>query len=933
MSSTCAALSEPFFSSVLISSAFGSNMKIPNYILLWKLLAAVILLCQARPNTKLNSQTTSGLRSECIGNLMRLSLDKALAVGNQLEVEAVNGSRRVLLTPALAAQCGYSMESDPWGNTRIYTSLLGCFVHNTDDTTFDVGLKLDMFSPSSPDISSHNVQQSCSYSRWAQREVLCERNYMEVSHHIPVPDSPADSKGPKGSSVKDDSKMNAIPGNPAQGGIWKLTFYTPEAVTMVQREAEQAGYGALSTASRLVVRSPYHKPETYSEDVAGIPMEVLRVSVYYSSPAGLNVMDMSAACPIGGVLFTEQMISWHVPRSVTPLVDSRARIQEMHMGMSGQRLDKSELKARGYTLNTKDFHIVMEIPVGTPDGYYKSHAPEYQYHVTFSVEPMLEVLWRSANSGEETQTVAASRLFSVQVGTFLQDVELRNITFFTGTFTVEECVARGFTVQQQDQPDGARTFTVSLGFDEDVVKTHNPEPLVTVYSLSLTLGFLIQPELSPFSVPVELQTSLQDVVLPAVSGSCDQENFNIMVTYGNQGSNFETFETLVGYQTLTAGSAAEYNFRENATHFNFVVPYNAQDTAFEMLESDSVRARLDVILWDPKNHWSVGDLYLTCHFPLTTTQCFPNGTMTALALKLQSVPGLELDRLRLRDRSCRPVQTTSRSALFSFTVDSCGTSRKFLDNYMVYENEISPEYSAASSYPRWGNRNPRTSPMDPEYRQRVSCFYKVDGTLGGAFSHSPNSAPVAEVGAGQLQVHMRLAKDESYRWFYQPEDFPVPKVLQESVFVEVSLDFSSDPRLELVLDTCWASSSPDRNSLPRWDIIVDTCENPEDRYLTQLLPVQKDNRVLIPAHVKRFSIKMFTFTREEQVLQEQIHIHCDAVVCDSGEPKAGACRGQCPHPRAPTHAGVGGAKDGRRERSSTQTSSGPVLLHRTHLIS
>ncbi len=34
--------------------------------------------------------TGSGLRSDCVGNLMRLSLDKALAVGNQLEVEALS---------------------------------------------------------------------------------------------------------------------------------------------------------------------------------------------------------------------------------------------------------------------------------------------------------------------------------------------------------------------------------------------------------------------------------------------------------------------------------------------------------------------------------------------------------------------------------------------------------------------------------------------------------------------------------------------------------------------------------------------------------------------------------------------------------------------------------------------------------------------------
>ncbi|KAJ0061136.1 hypothetical protein NL108_008820, partial [Boleophthalmus pectinirostris] len=810
----------------------------------------------------------SGLRSECMGNLMRLSLDKALAVGNQLEVEAVNGSRRVLLTPALAARCGYSMESDPWGNTRIYASLLGCYIHNTDDSTFELGLRLEMFNPTSPEIISHDVQQTCSFSRWAQREVLCDRNYMEVwAPHT----SPASTSSEK-------------------GGIWKLTFYSPEAVPMMQKEAEQAGYGAHTSANRLVVRSPYHKPETYSEDVAGIPMEVLRVSVYYSAPSGLSVTDMSAACPIGGVLFSERLILWHIPRVVTPLVDSGARIQELYMGMSGHRLDPSQLSARGYSLTTKDFHIVMEIPVGTPDGYYKSHAPDHQYHVSFSVEPMLEVLWRSSQSGDDTrykvlfpittplmprpphisdQTVAAARLFSLQVGTFLQDVELRNITFFTGTFSVEECVKRGFSVHQEDYPNGTRIFSVSLAFSEDVVRRHNPEPLVTVYSLPLTLGLVVVPELSSFSVSTELQASLHDVVLPTLSASCDQEKFHITVAYGNQGSNFQAFETLVGYQVLTAESAAEYRFRENATHFYFEVPYTAQNTAFEVLESDSVRARLDILLWDPKNQWTVGDLYLACHFPLTTTQCYPNGTMSALAVKLESVPGLELDRLRLRDRSCRPVRITERSALFSFTVDSCGTSRTFLDDYMVYENEISLDYSNGVVYPGWASRRPRTTPIDPEYRQSISCYYRVHKTISRAFAHAPSSAPAAEVGTGQLQVHMRLAKDSSYRWFYQPDEFPVSKVLKESVYVEVSLDSSSDPRLELVLDSCWATSSPDRSSVPRWDIIVDTCENPEDRYLTQLLPVQKDSSVQIPGHVKRFIIKMFTFTREDQVLQEQ----------------------------------------------------------------
>lgn len=41
------------------------------------------------------------------------------------------------------------------------------------------------------------------------------------------------------------------------------------------------------------------------------------------------------------------------------------------MGINGQRLEKSQMAARGYTLSVRDFHIVIEIPMGSPDGYYK----------------------------------------------------------------------------------------------------------------------------------------------------------------------------------------------------------------------------------------------------------------------------------------------------------------------------------------------------------------------------------------------------------------------------------------------------------------------------------------------------------------------------------------------------------------------------------
>lgn len=59
-----------------------------------------------------------------------LSLGDVIPVMFAFSSPSPDGTQHTVLTPSLAAQCGYSMESDPWGNTRIYTSLLACYVNN-----------------------------------------------------------------------------------------------------------------------------------------------------------------------------------------------------------------------------------------------------------------------------------------------------------------------------------------------------------------------------------------------------------------------------------------------------------------------------------------------------------------------------------------------------------------------------------------------------------------------------------------------------------------------------------------------------------------------------------------------------------------------------------------------------------------------------------
>uniref|UniRef100_A0A8C2W9L7 ZP domain-containing protein n=1 Tax=Cyclopterus lumpus TaxID=8103 RepID=A0A8C2W9L7_CYCLU len=733
-----------------------------------------------------------------------------------------DGTQHIVLTPNLAAQCGYSMESDPWGNTRIYSSLLGCYVDN------QVCLN----------VVTHDVKQTCSYTRWASREILCDRNYMEVA------------KG----QTQDASG--------AEHGIWKLTFYTPEPVSMVLREAEQVGYAAMATSTRLVMRSPYNTAETTSEEVDGVSMEVFRVSAYYKAPHGLVGLSLT-----GGVLFINNVISWHVPRRMTPLVDGSFEIREMHMGINGRRLDRSQMAARGYTLSATDFHIIIEIPVGSPDGHYKvGKSSNYQYHITYIVEPMLEVLWRTTVAHDDTRykvlfpittplilqalhiqenTIPDAREFNVVLGPLLPDVVLRNITFFTTVLTVEESNARGFTVQEHHYTNGTKSISVLVSFDADIV-------LKDASEIIDAKCYLVPAYLLCIKCFSNITASLQDVELPTITGSCDQNQFYISVKYGSQGNNFKA---MVGHQQLTP-EMADYQFQENSTHFSLVLPYTAKDTTFEVY---SLRARVDFFLLHTSNDWVLADLFLSCNFPLTTTKCYPNGTMTATAVKVDSVTDIIPSRLTLKDQSCKPAFSGDRIAYFLFNVASCGTTRTFFDHYMLYENEIALPY------------NKGASPVGPQYRQTISCYYVVNETQTVGFGANPRLyEPTAEIGSGQLMVQMRLAQDSSYTLFYQAEDYPVVKYLRQSLYFEVELVESTDPNLELILESCWATLDEDRTSLPSWDIIVDSCENPDDSYVTIFHPVVSDARVLVPSHIKRFSMKMFTFTKDKEVLKDEV---------------------------------------------------------------
>ncbi|CAB1445155.1 unnamed protein product [Pleuronectes platessa] len=718
--------------------------------------------------------------------------------------------------------------------------------------------------------------------------------------------------------------------------ITSVVFFTPEEKVMTVAEAQRSGYGISSTPSRLVLRGPHTASEMYTQNVAGVPMTVLQTSTIFEKKWLTTQINAAAACPTveGSVHFTPNAITWFLPRHIDPLVTAgQFKLVEVHVGVDGERLDATEMAARRYSLSVNNIYVILEIPVGATGGFFKSHIQDNQYLTSYTIEPMLELLWTEETTHEVTsykvlfpiatpllprhaqvidKTVPEERIFKVLIGPFGSDVTLVNVTFPSEVLSVTDCSARGFNVLEHTSPNSSlKVFTLDVPFTDPVVQQTSREKGKAVFSLQLTLGLLVLPEFAPFSQAANLEASLVDIVAPSVSGGCDHENFYVLVQYGSEGINFQT---LVGKQTLTPSLAHLYGFKENDTHFSLAVPFSAADAVFEAVESSSIKSRVDVTLKDPETNRNIHEFALSCKFPLTLTECLPNGTITVLAVKLESVPSLKPSELTLSDPSCGPVYSDDRHAFFVFTGNSCGTTRKFFSNVMLYENEISlPDELQPSQ---------ESETEEPEYELKISCYYDINTTRAVAFHPRPRrSEPFAENAKGELEVVMRIASDESYRSFHRSEDYPIPKYLQQPLYFEIELMRSTNPQVSLVLENCWATLKDDRTSKPRWNLIIDGCANPVDPYQVVFHPVWAEARVPYPSHVKRFEVQMFAFAEDQDNLSRQLFVHCDVAICD--DRNGGVCNGQCSNQQ-------NGIKGQRRAVSDAhsykQVSSGPIKI-------
>ncbi|NWW22017.1 ZP2 protein, partial [Falcunculus frontatus] len=816
---------------------------------------------------------TGPMSSECLGNLLRITLSAEYFENKYLSLSVVDQSGTAWeLSEAMAAQCGYRLTYGTWSSIEFHASALSCHSHLEKDVfTVTIQIKASP-TPDLSNVTTHLKSASCHYGSWSPRELICESNYMEVSVRREVPQTIKDFV----QDEPEDWTLVFPEAKAEEASIWQIVFHQPEEKrALLVSNAWSAGYGLNATDSRVLLRVPYTAAQVQLVEDQGITFSVLRSSTFYKYKWVILMVDTAVACPADGVDYTNKTITWTVPKYIPPLSAGVTSFKDVlvEAGVDLHKLSAKEMASRKYVLLNELNAITMKIPIGAEGGHYKTSVSNGQLGAKYTINLFLEHQWEDNKWGLTKHTIIkeietpieqvevaitnnlnlSARLMNVTVGTFLPDVELVNLTIEGVAVAVPEAVQHGYLIHKARYANGSKAYIIQVPLDAPSVKKEYMREDMRAYTLNVTLTFITHPSSETFVIPVTALSAVKDAVLPSVRGFCDGRNLHLIISHGNVDQNWLPF---ISDWQLSPEAAQKYNYslRDNGTHLAVSVPFLSSHVSYEGFHPSAIKASFYLTLKDGITSAQRRDFSVSCIFsPSELIQCLPNGTVIITAIKLVGDEDLDTALLVLRDRQCKPSLVAEKTATFKFNVNTCGTSRKFNGTTMTYENEV--------LYFRPGSDT-------PIYQLKFFCSYAVEQTVDVSYESKKNPPSSIKTGFGCLALSLKLFKEKSYSEPYLESEYPVVKYLREALYFEVELLQPKDARLDLNLDDCWATNSQSQDSLPQWHVVIHGCENNKDSYRTVFHKVNYSLRVKFPQHLKRFEVRMFTFVQGTSLLQE-----------------------------------------------------------------
>ncbi|KAL1788406.1 zona pellucida sperm-binding protein 1 [Sigmodon hispidus] len=268
---------------------------------------------------------------------------------------------------------------------------------------------------------------------------------------------------------------------------------------------------------------------------------------------------------------------------------------------------------------------------------------------------------------------------------------------------------------------------------------------------------------------------------------------------------------------------------------------------------------------------------VSCYYGNTVTlQCFRSGYFTlVMSQETALTHRIMLDSVHLAyaPSGCPPTQKTNAFVLFHVPLTLCGTTIQVVGEQLIYENQLVSNIDV--------QKGPQGSiTRDSVFRLHIRCIFNASDFLpiqASVFSPQP---PASVTQSGPLRLELRIAKDKTFSSYYQESDYPLVRLLQEPIHVEIHLLQRTDPGLVLVLHQCWATPTASPFQQPQWPILSDGCPFKGDNYRTQMVAL---DRAELPfwSHYQRFTIATFSLldSSSKNALRGLVYFFCSASVC------------------------------------------------------
>ena len=192
--------------------------------------------------------------------------------------------------------------------------------------------------------------------------------------------------------------------------------------------------------------------------------------------------------------------------------------------------------------------------------------------------------------------------------------------------------------------------------------------------------------------------------------------------------------------------------------------------------------------------------------PGVDVQC--NSDNMTIIISKSLLRGMDREHIRLLDTTC---EATEASADFSLTtpLTGCNTTRRQTPSAIVYSNKVL-EFPVAAEDVITRLR---------EIEIQFSCFYSKYGVVSSVgWKPSDRKLVFSDEGKGNFTFSLNMFPDKRFVSPYTKNDFPVAVMLREHLFFEISV-ISSDKRLSIIADRCFATPTQDQDNSLKYEFI------------------------------------------------------------------------------------------------------------------